>query len=113
MYWCCSSRWNRYANAGKAIENLFIDLTTNDQIPGIKFYNDNKEAIYVAVNTELPVKNKSYSEEKKTSFGGNFETYTVTDKDPMAQQDNLSAANLTIDGAFANNGVAYASGFGN
>ena len=56
------------ANAGKAIENLFIDPITNDQIYGIKFYNDNKETIYVTVNTELPVKNKSYSEGEKNNF---------------------------------------------
>ena len=42
-------------NAGKAIENLIIDPINNDQIWGMKFYNNNAEAVYVTVNSDIAV----------------------------------------------------------
>ncbi|PQM55454.1 MAG: hypothetical protein CML39_08070, partial [Rhodobacteraceae bacterium] len=103
------------AKAGKAIENLVIDPITDDQIWGMKFYDNNKEAVYVTVNSDIAIKNTtSWSQADKPLYALNAEPVYIDingDEDGIANGDNLSGAgNLTLDGALVSSGVASMDG---
>ena len=67
------------SDAGKAIENLIIDPITTDKIWGMKFYNSNKEAVYVTVNSDIAIKDTDVWHQKDSPiFALNAETKTIT-----------------------------------
>ena len=105
------------AKAGKAIENLIIDPITDDQIWGMKFYDNNKEVVYTTVNSAIPVSTgTSWGDKDKVLFALNPEPVYRDNgiADGIADGDNLSSAgNLTLDGSLVKNGVAsMAGGYG-
>ena len=101
-------------NAGKAIENLIIDPINNDQIWGMKFYNNNAEAVYVTVNSDIAVNtSENWWSKNGPIFALNAEPYTVDNGvlTGISDGDDLSGAgDLTLDGSFVSSGTAAMPG---
>ena len=97
-----------------AIENLIIDPINNDQIWGMKFYNNNAEAVYVTVNSDIAVNtSENWWSKNGPIFALNAEPYTVDNGvlTGISDGDNLSGAgDLTLDGSFVSGGTAAMPG---